>query len=119
LWEKSQGVDVAVLIGRQADPEMQVGLGVLRIAASADRADRLALRDRGCSRDGDRAEVDEGDGVAVGRLDRYDAPAARDHAREADDASGRGAHRRVGCRGNVDSAVLSSCVRIVPEVEGL
>jgi hypothetical protein len=43
--QEAQWIDVAVGIGRQSDAEMDVGLGVLWIAARSDRSDSIALGD--------------------------------------------------------------------------
>jgi hypothetical protein len=88
-------------------------------AGRADGADGLSLGDPGSAVHGDRPEVDERDGVAVGRLDR-EAEAVRGHGAGERHRSGvRGDHRRSGGPADVDAAVLAGRVRITPELECL
>ena len=63
--EQRLRVDVPVRVGRQADAQVDVGLRAFRIAAGADRADDVALRDRRPHAKSNRPQVDERDGVAV------------------------------------------------------
>jgi len=92
---------------------VDVGLKHLGIAARTDRPDAVALRDRRALRHGDRAEVRQRDGVAVGGRDR-DALAGRRHgAGERDDAGDRCEHLRVGRAAEIDAAMLASRERML------
>jgi hypothetical protein len=90
---------------------------MLDLAARADRADRRTLGENRVAVDGDRAEVDERDGVAVRRLHGHSPAAAGDGAGEAHDPGGGRPHRRPLLTGNVDASMLPSGVGIVPEDE--
>jgi len=60
-WQKAQWIDVAVGITRQANAEVQIRLGPLRVARAAERAQGIAFLDRRVSSDGERTEVDQRD----------------------------------------------------------
>jgi hypothetical protein len=83
--EQEQGIDVAVLVGCDTDPNMHVGRRMLGVAARADGADHCSLP-HGCAL-GDRygTEVDERHGIAVFRADRDRQPSPRDCSGEADE----------------------------------
>ena len=74
--QQAERVDVAVRIGCDADPEVDVRAVDLGRPARADRPDRISLDEGRAFGDGDRAEVCQRDGIAVRRLDR-DRLAAR------------------------------------------
>lgn len=61
----------------------------LSIARRADRSDRLALGHTVVRSYGDRAEMEQCDGVIVRGPDRHRAPVARQPAGERDAAAGR------------------------------
>lgn len=105
-------VDVAVRVRRQADPEVDVGLRHLGRAARPDRAHGRALGDGVALGDGDRAEVEQRDGVAVGGLERDRLAVRRQRARVADRPRGRRAHGPARIARDVDPAVLAARVRI-------
>ena len=90
---------------------------MLTLAARADRADPRPLGENRVAVDGDRAEVDERDGVAVRRLHGHRSAAAWDGAGEAHDPGGGRSRRRPLLAGNVDASMLPSGVGIVPEDE--
>lgn len=108
--QQAERVDVALRIGRAADPELDEGR--LGAAAVGERADGITLGDDGVLPDADLTEVRERHRPAVGGLDRDglavpgDGPGERDGTR-----SGR-AHRF--CRGaaDVDAAMLAGGVRV-------
>jgi hypothetical protein len=116
--QEPERVDIAVRIRRHADAEVDVRLGVLRLAGPTGRADAPALGDLVAARDGDGAEVDERDRVAVGRLDRHRAASAGHGAGERDRAGRRRLDERACRRGDVDAAMLLGRIGIVPEDEG-
>jgi len=92
---------------------------MLDSAAGPERADGGTLGDGGAACDGDRAEVEERDGVAVRGADRHGPAAARDRPRECHRPGCGRSHGRAGAAGHVDPTVLSGGVRIVAEAEGL
>jgi hypothetical protein len=110
--QQRQRVEIAVVVGGRADPEMDVRHVELRRAARADGADRRPLVDLRALRDRDRAEVRQRHGQRVARQDRHCPAARRDRAgerhgpgdRRRDVGSGRGA--------DVDAAVLPARVRM-------
>jgi hypothetical protein len=96
---------------------VKVRLFVLGIAARADCADGAALGDLRSVLDPDRAQVHEGQGVAVGGL-HGDAPSsAGTGAGECDDASGGCTDRLASGRGEVDAAMLPPGEGVVSEHE--
>jgi hypothetical protein len=107
--QQRERVDVALRRGRHTDAEVYRRLGGL--VRDADRADRLALGDGSAAPDGDRAEMDERDRIAVGSQDRHDEAAARNAAGEADRAARRGDHALTERAADVDAAVLPAGVR--------
>lgn len=115
--KERERVEVAVRVRRQPDPEVDVRDRVLAIAARADRSDRLALAENRVGAHRDRAQMDECDGVAVGRSHGHGSTSARDGAGEAHGSCGRRAHGRSRAAGNVDSSVLPSGIRVVSENE--
>jgi hypothetical protein len=111
--KKRERIEVAVRVGGQADAEVDVGLRPFHVAARADRAHHLALLDRRARSHADRPEMDQRDGISVGRPDRETEPLMRELPDEGDDARGRGANVRTGRRGDVDSTVLAAGVGVV------
>ncbi len=111
--KEKQRIEVPVRVGRQADAEVHVRLGPLRLAAGADRADDLPLVDGRPHADSDRSQVHERDRVAVCGADRQALPLARDRSRERDDAGRRRAHVASRRRRDVDSPVLPGSVGIL------
>jgi len=116
--QKPERVDVAVGIRRHPDAQVDVRLGVLGLAGPAGRADAVALDDLLAARDSDGAEVDEGDRVAVGRLDRRRAATAGHGAGERDHAGRRRPDEPACRRSDVEAAMLVGRIGIVPEDEG-
>jgi hypothetical protein len=107
-----------VCLARNADPEVDVRVGVLRLAARAKCADCGALGDGLALPDGDGPEVNERRGVAVGRLDRHRSPAAGHRSGERHRSGRRRDDGRPGSRTDVDAAVLTGRVGVRPEDEG-
>jgi hypothetical protein len=112
-WKQGQGVYVSVRFGRQANPEMDVGLRPFGIAAGPDRSHHLTFADRGPDPNPDRSKVDERHRVSVCGANRQTAAFVRQLAREGHDA-GRGSPD-LGARrpSDIDAAVLPARVRIV------
>ena len=105
-------------VGGQTDAEVDVGLRPFHVTARADRAHHLALLDRRARSHADRPQMDERDGIPVGRPDGEAEPLMRELPDEGDDARGRGANVCTGRRGDVDSTVLAARVRVVLDDEG-
>jgi hypothetical protein len=80
--QEEHRVDIAVRVRGQSHPEIDVRLRKLRYAAGPHRADDLPLPDRVAAPDGIRAQMHEGDRVAVRGLDRHRLSAPRDGAGE-------------------------------------
>jgi hypothetical protein len=91
---------------------MDVGHALLGRSGRPDRADRLPLDHVRAAGDGDRAEVDEGDRVAVDRLDRDGEPVRRQRSGKGDHPSAHGGHRAAAVSADVDPAVLSRGIGI-------
>jgi len=103
--QEAEGIHVALRVGGDANAEVDR-------AAVSGGADRPALGDGRAADDGERAEVEQRDGVAVGREDRERRAAARDRAGERD-GSGRRREDRLARRGgDVDATVLAAGVRM-------
>ena len=83
-----------------------------RVIAVADLADDPSFSDRAAARDGDRSELEQRHGVAVGRLDRQRAAPGRNGADERDDACGRRPHGVAGGGADVDSTMLARRVLV-------
>jgi hypothetical protein len=111
--EERKWIEVAVRVRSQANPEMDIGLSPFGLAARADGARDLAFLDRRPGAHTDRAEVHEGDRVAVGGANRQAEPLVRQLARERDHAGGRSPDLGGGRRRDVDPAVLSGGIRVV------
>lgn len=100
-------------LGRHADSEVDVRLGMLDLSARADGADALALLDRSADPDAHGPEMDERDRVAVLGADRHAEPRTRQRAGERDHAARGCAHVGARERPDVHTAVLPAQVRIV------
>jgi hypothetical protein len=87
------------------------------VGALAHGADGRSLGELGAARYADSAELEEGHRIAVGRLDRDRATAARNGADEGHEAGGRRDHRRSDGRAHIDAAVLARRVRVGAEEE--
>ncbi len=111
--QEPERVEVAELVGCQADPQMDVRNGLLGRAARPDSGHCVTFRDGRALRDGERAEMREGHRVPIGRLDRKALATRRDEAGEAH-RPGRGRDDRIALRRgtDVDAAVLAGGVRV-------
>jgi hypothetical protein len=97
---------------------MDVGNGMLDLAARAYLPDDSTLLHSARPRDCDAPEVDEGDGQAVARLESERAPTARHRSGEAHDAGHRSPDSVAAVGADVEAAMLSGGVGIVTELEG-
>jgi hypothetical protein len=111
--QEEQGVEVSLLVGEQADPELHVGHRVRRHAARADGRHRLALGHGRALADQERAEMQQRDRIAVGRLDRDRQPVRGDAADERDGSRGWREHGASEWPLEVDAAVLPRRERVV------
>jgi hypothetical protein len=104
-----------VLVGCDANAEVDVRLRRDLVAALADRADDLPLGDSGAYGGRHDAELKQGHGVAVRRSHRHAANATGQDARKGDGA-GRG-RVDVGFElaTDVDAPVLAACIGVVAE----
>jgi hypothetical protein len=103
-------VDVAMRVVGATNAQVDVGAGVLGLAARTERADRRALGEDGPSGDRDRVQVQERDRVAVGCLDRHRPAVHRQDSGEADDARGGRRNRVSGGSRDVDATVVARLV---------
>lgn len=115
--QQELGIDVAVLVGANPDPEVHVAAVVLRRSAVPRQPDGRAFDDRVAPADLDRAEVEKRDRIAVHGLDRDGTPPSGDGAREGHDAGGRSLYLPPVGGGDVDASMLASEVRIISEHE--
>ena len=104
-------------VGGKPNPEMDVRLRVLDVAALSEGADGLALEHGGSTGYCRGAEVQHGHGEAVRRLDRHRPAASRHRAGERDGTRGRRVHGHAACATDVDAAMLIGRVRVVSELE--
>jgi hypothetical protein len=105
--QKAQWVEIPLRVAAEPDPELHVRDRVGRHAARADDPDRLALRHDRAPADQERAEVQERDGVAVGRLNGDREPVRRDLADERHRSGGRRDHRVTERPLDVDPTMLA------------
>jgi hypothetical protein len=117
MRQQAQRVDVAVRLRGDADAEVHVRCRGHVVGALADGADGRSLGKLRAAGDHDGAELEQGDRVAVGSLDRECAPAARHGADEGDQAGGRRDNRSADGRADVDAAVLAARVGVRAEEE--
>ena len=96
---------------------MDMGHAREPVLARADLADDVPLGDGAAAGDGDRAELEQRHGVAVGAQDRQRAAAVGHRADERDDAGGRSAHGSADRLTDVDTAVLAGGVLVLREGE--
>jgi hypothetical protein len=110
--QEQQRVEVSLLLGSLANPEVHVGDVELGNAAGPDGADRISLLHGLSPPHVVRAEVHQGRGVAVRRLDRDGLAATRDAAGERDGPGGGRHDGSPGIGPDVDPSVLSRRVRV-------
>ena len=111
------GVHVALLVGRDADAEVDVRLRPVGLAARADGGHGRPLGDRIALANPNRAEMLQRHGVTVRSADRERPAALRHGSGKRDRAGRRSPHVRAQIAGDVDAAMLAACVRIAPEDE--
>ena len=111
--QEGERIEVALRIVGAAHPEVDVGHRQLGLAAGADRADHLSLRNGVAAPDRVRPEVDDRHRVAVRRRDRQRLAPDRHGPGEGDRAGDRRRHPGTGGRADIDSAVLSGRVRVL------
>lgn len=112
--KEAQRVEVTLLVGREADAEIDVRLGDVDGPARSHRADGRALGDRLAALHGDRSEVQEGGGMSFARLDRHGLAAVGDDSGERHDARDGSHDRRPRRSAEVDATVLTGRVRVCP-----
>jgi hypothetical protein len=115
--QEAERVDVAFLVGRAADAQVDARHRLLGRAARAHRPDRRTLAHLVAFRDADRAEMDEGHRIAVGGEDGDALTVGRERSGERDDTRRRRPDRRAFCARDVDAAVLAARVGVGPELE--
>ena len=111
--QEAQWVEIPLRVAAEPDPELHVRDRVGRHAARADDPDRLALRHDRAPADQERAEMQERDGVAVGRLNGDREPVRRDLADERHRSGGRRDHRVTERPLDVDPTMLARKERVV------
>jgi hypothetical protein len=110
--QEKQRIEVALLVRRQPDSEMDVRVRQFRLAARADGAHEGSLGDRLPSPHGVRAQMHERDGVSVLGPDRHGLSARGHPTRERDRARHRGGDRAAALGADVDSSMLARRVRV-------
>jgi hypothetical protein len=115
--EEQQRVDVPVGILRTPDAEMDVRDVVLELSTRADRPHGVAFCHRGAALDAHRAEMGQRDRVTVGSLNRHAFAANRHGSDKGNLAGHRRRDRRSGRCPDVDAAMLTSGVGVVPHGE--
>ena len=110
--EQALRIDVAVVLGRDPDAEMDARGRVFDVSARAHRPHRLPLGDSVALRDADRAEMEQRHRIAARREDRHPSAVRRYRPGERDRARRRGANRAAVAAPDVDTAVLSRGVRV-------
>jgi hypothetical protein len=115
--QQRQRIDIALVVGGDADPEVHVRRCRDWIAALADTRDAIALRNVHALADHDLAELQQRHRVAVTRPNRDRMTAVRNAADERDRPSCRCDDGRPDGGADVDTAVLTACVGVAPERE--
>ena len=111
--QEAQWVEIPLRVAADPDSELHVRNRVGRHAARADDPDRLALRHNRAPADEERAEMQERDGVAVGRLNGDREPVRRDPADERHRSGGRRDHGVTERPLDVDPTMLAREERIL------
>ena len=112
--KEGQRVEVTLVVAREADAEVDEGLGDVDGPVRPHRADGRALRNRLAALHGGRSEVQERRGMTVARLDRHGLAAVRDDSGERHDARDGSHDRCPRPSAEVDATVLSGRVRVCP-----
>jgi hypothetical protein len=108
--QEAERVDIAMLIAREADAEVDERLLEIDLAARADRPDHRALPDDRAAGHTDRAQVQERHRVAERGLDGDGLAAGRHGARERYGAVSRRENRCAGRSAEIDAAMLTARV---------
>jgi hypothetical protein len=117
--QQLERIDVTVVLVRVPDAEVEIGPVVLEVAARADRPHLFTFGHTRSRRDGQRAEVKQGDGVAVGRLERERPAVTGKRPGEAHRSCRRCQSRLARRPGDVDAAMLPGLVLARGDDEGL
>jgi hypothetical protein len=115
--QQRQRIDVALGIIRVPDPEVDVRNVHLHVTRRPNRPDRLGLGDAVAGTHGDRAEMEQRDGIAVQCPDRHRAAVPGQPAGERHLSGGGCADGGAGGAAHVDSAVTVLVVFGAAEVE--
>jgi|tagenome__1003787_1003787.scaffolds.fasta_scaffold20964453_2 hypothetical protein len=110
--QEREGVDVALLLARDAQPEVHERRVEVDDSTRPDGSDDSTFADPGAAYDLDRAQVHERRRVAGRRLDRDRLAAGRHGACEAHDPVGGRAHVRAGGSTEIQAAMLAGRVRM-------
>ena len=111
--QEAQRVEVALRIAPEPDPELHVRHRVGEHSTRPDERNRLTLGHDGARVDQERAEMQQRDRVAVGRLNGDREPVRGDLAGEHDRPRGRRDHGVAESALDVDPAMLSRNERVV------
>ena len=115
--QERQRVDVALGVVGASDPEVDVGHLNLRVARRADRPDDLSLDDAVAGADRQRAQVQQGYRVTIGRPDRQRTAVRRQRARKRDVTGCGCAHSLTGSGSDVDPGMAVFAVLGTAELE--
>jgi hypothetical protein len=96
---------------------VDVGNIVLGVARGPDRSNRFAFRDAVVGADENRAEMEERDGVALGRPDRHRATVGWQRAGKSDLSPSRRHDRRTTVAADVEPRMTVLAVPRASEVE--
>lgn len=110
--QQKRRIDVALVVSGDAYPEIDERLRQVDDAARPYGPDDRAFSDRVAPLHADRSEVHERRRVAGRRLDRDRLSPGRNRAGERDGARDGRAHRTSRGRADVETTVLSACVRV-------
>jgi hypothetical protein len=115
--QEAERIDIAVLVCRPPDAQMDVRARHLWVAGGTHCADDLAVSYACAPRDRQRAEMRQSHRVAVAREHGQDEPALRHGPGERDRPGRCGVHLLARGSPDVDATVLAACVGVGPEAE--
>lgn len=110
--QERQRVDVPLLVSHPSNSEMNVGPVDSELATRPDRANHVALDDRGAAADRARTEMGERHRPPVTALDRQRAPTPGYRPGEGHDTADRRAYLLGGSRSDIDAPMLTAAVRM-------
>jgi hypothetical protein len=110
--QEQQRIEVRLRVDGRADPEMDVGLGNLGVAARPDGPDHVAFGDDQILGDRDRTEMREGDGEPVCGLDRQALARGGNGAGERHRPARGREDVRARRAGEVDASMLAAAVGV-------